>query len=70
MKGKENKLVTKERICLWYVDWSGTVKLTNSSYLLSLFYSILQIYIVCMNRMAKLSGLLIFQVFDSIFIIN
>ena len=39
IEGKENELVTKERICLWYVDWSGTVKLTNSSYLLSLFYS-------------------------------
>ena len=38
MKGKENELVSKERICLWYVDWSGTIKLTNSSYLLSLFY--------------------------------
>ena len=33
-------------------------------------YSIIPIYIVCMKRMAKLSGLLIFQVFDSIFIIN
>ena len=70
MKGKENELMTKEVICLWYVDWSGTVKLTNSSYLLSLFYSIIPIYIVCMKTMAKLSGLLIFQVFDSIFIIN
>ena len=70
MKGIENELVTKERICLWYVDWSGTVKLTNSSYLLSLFYSILPIYIVCMKRITQLSGLLIFQVFDSIFIIN
>ena len=69
MEGKENKLMTKERICLWYVDWSGTVKLTNSSYLLSLFYSIIPIYIVCMKRMAKLSSLLIFQVFDSIFVI-
>ena len=70
MKGKENELVTKERICLWYVDWSGTIKLTNSSYLLSLFYSIIPIYIVCMTKLAKLSSLLIFQVFDSIFIIN
>ena len=70
MEGKENELVTKERICLWYVDWSGTVKLTNSSYLLSLFCSIIPIYIVCMTKMAKLSCLLIFQVFDSIFIIN
>ena len=70
MKGKENELMTKDGICLWYVDWSGTVKLTNSSYLLSLFYSILPIYIVCMTKMAKLSGLLIFQVFDSIIIIN
>ena len=70
MKGKENELVTKERICLWYVDWSGTVKLTNSSYLLSLFYSSIPIYIVCMLRKTKLSDLLIFQVFDSIFIIN
>ena len=70
MKGKEIKLMTKEGICLWYVDWSGTVKLTNSSYLLSLFYSIIQIYIVCMKRMTKLSGLLILQVFDSIIIIN
>ena len=26
MEGKENKLMTKERICLWYKDWSGTVK--------------------------------------------
>ena len=70
MKGIENELMSKDGICLWYVDWSGTVKLTNSSYLLSLFYSILPIYIVCMTKMAKLSGLLIFQVFDSIFIIN
>ena len=70
MEGKENELMTKDGICLWYVDWSGTVKLTNSSYLLSLFYSILPIYIVCMTKMAKLSSLLIFQVFDSIFIIN
>ena len=70
MKGKENELMTKDGICLWYVDWSGTVKLTNSSYLLSLFYSIIPIYIVCMTKMAKLSGLLIFQVFDSIIIIN
>ena len=46
MKGIENELMTKDGICLWYVDWSGTVKLTNSSYLLSLFYSILPIYIV------------------------
>ena len=38
MEGKENELMTKDGICLWYVDWSGTVKLTNSSYLLSLFY--------------------------------
>ena len=70
MKGNENELVSKDGICLWYVDWSGTVKLTNSSYLLSLFYSIIPIYIVCMKRLAKLSCLLIFQVFDSIFIIN
>ena len=70
MKGKENELVTKEVICLWYVDWSGTVKLTNSLYLLSLFYSILPIYIVCVKTIAKLSGLLIFQVFDFLFIIN
>ena len=70
MKGKEIKLMTKEGICLWYVDWSGTVKLTNSSYLLSLFYSIIPIYIVCMKRMAKLSCSLIIQVFDSILIIN
>ena len=70
MEGIENELVTKDGICLWYVDWSGTVKLTNSSYLLSLFYSIIPIYIVCMKTMAKLSSLLIFQVFDSIFIIN
>ena len=69
MKGKENELMSKEGICLWYVDWSGTVKLTNSSYLLSLFYSIIPIYIVCMTRMAKLSGLLIFQIFDYIFVI-
>ena len=46
MKGIENELMSKDGICLWYVDWSGTVKLTNSSYLLSLFYSILPIYIV------------------------
>ena len=46
MEGKENELMTKDGICLWYVDWSGTVKLTNSSYLLSLFYSIIPIYIV------------------------
>ena len=70
MKEKENELVSKDIICLWYVYWSGTIKLTNLSYLLSLFYSILPIYIVCMKTMAKLSGLLIFQVFDSIFIIN
>ena len=70
MEEKENELMTKEVICLWYVDWSGTVKLTNSSFLLSLFYSIIPIYIVCMKRMAKLSSSLIFQVFDSIFIIN
>ena len=70
MEGKENELMTKDGICLWYVDWSGTVKLTNSLYLLSLFYSIVPIYIVCMKIMTKLSGLLIFQVFDSIFIIN
>ena len=70
MKEKENELVSKDIICLWYVYWSGTIKLTNSSFLLSLFYSIIPIYIVCMKRMAKLSGLLIFQVFDSIFIIN
>ena len=69
MKGKENELVTKEGICLWYVDWSGTVKLTNSLYLLSLFYSILPIYIVCVKTIAKLSGLLIFQIFDYIFVI-
>ena len=69
MEEKENELMTKEVICLWYVDWSGTVKLTNSSYLLSLFYSIIPIYIVCMTKMAKLSGLLIFQIFDSIFVI-
>ena len=53
MEGKENELVTKERICLWYVDWSGTVKLTNSSYLLSLFYSIIPIYIVCNENNGK-----------------
>ena len=70
MEGKENELVSKDGICLWYVDWSGTVKLTNSSYLLSLFYSSIPIYIVCMKRLAKLSCLLISQVFDSIFIIN
>ena len=39
MEGKENKLMTKERICLWYVDWSGTVKFIHSSYSLSLFYT-------------------------------
>ena len=39
MKGKENELMTKDGICLWYIDWSGTIELTNSSYLLSLFYS-------------------------------
>ena len=50
MKGIENELMTKDGICLWYVDWSGTVKLTNSSYLLSLFYSILPIYIVCNDK--------------------
>ena len=38
MRGIENEIMTKEGICLWYVDWSGTIKLTNSSYLLSLFY--------------------------------
>ena len=70
MEGKEIELVSKERICLWYVGWSGTIKLTNSFYLLSLFYSIIPIYIVCMKTIAKLSCLLIFQVFDSIFIIN
>ena len=70
MEGKENELMTKDGICLWYVDWSGTVKLTNSSNLLSLFYSIIPIYIVHIKRITKLSGLLIFQVFDSIFIIN
>ena len=53
MEGKENELVTKERICMWYVDWSGTVKLTNSSYLLSLFYSIIPIYIVCNDKNGK-----------------
>ena len=68
MEGKENKLMTKERICLWYKDWSGTVKFIHSSYLLSLFYSI-PIYIVCMTRITKLSGSLIFQVFDYIFVI-
>ena len=56
MKEIENELMSKERICLWFVDWSGTVKLTNSFYLLSLFYSIIPIYIVCMTKMAKLSG--------------
>ena len=70
MKGKENELMSKEGICLWYVDWSGTIKLTNSSYLLSQFYSIIPIYIVCMTKIAKLYGLLIFQVFDSTFISN
>ena len=72
MKGKENELMSKDGICLWYVDWSGTIKLTNLSYLLSLFYSILlyQFILFVMKRMAKLSSLLIFQVFDSIFIIN
>ena len=70
MEGKENKLMTKEIICLWYKDWSCTVKFIHSSYLLSLFYSSIPIYIVCMKRLAKLSCLLISQVFDSIFIIN
>ena len=56
MEGKENELMTKDGICLWYVDWSGTVKLTNSLYLLSLFYSIIPIYIVCMTRITILSG--------------
>ena len=45
MEGKENKLMTKERICLWYKDWSGTVKFIHSSYLLLLLYTI-PIYIV------------------------
>ena len=39
MEGKENKLMTKERICLWYKDWSSTVKFIHSSYSLSLFYT-------------------------------
>ena len=39
MEGKENELMTKERICMWYKDWSSTVKFIHSSYLLSLFYS-------------------------------
>ena len=69
MEGKENKLMTKERICLWYKDWSGPVEFNHSSYSLSLFYSI-PIYIVCITRITKLSGWLIFQVFDFIFIIN
>ena len=38
MEGKENIFVTKERICLWYKDWSSTVKFINS-YSLSLFYT-------------------------------
>ena len=33
MDGKENKLVTKERICLWYVDWSSTVKFIHSFFI-------------------------------------
>ena len=69
MEGKENKLMTKERICLWYEDWSGTIEFIHSSYSLSLLYTI-PIYIVHITRITKLSGLLIFQVFDSIFIIN
>ena len=69
MEGKENKLMTKERICLWYKDWSGTVKFIHSSYLLSLLYTI-PINIVHITRLTKLSDLLIFQVFNSIFIIN
>ena len=36
MEGKENELMTKERIYLWYVDWSGPVKFIHSSYSLSL----------------------------------
>ena len=49
MEGKENELVSKDGICLWYVDWSGTVKLTNSSYLLSLFYCS-NLYSLCANN--------------------
>ena len=67
MEGKENELMTKERICMWYKDWSSTVKFILHIYY---HYSILPIYIVCMTKLAKLSSLLIFQVFDSIFIIN
>ena len=66
MERKENKLMTKERICLWYKDWSSTVKFILHIYY---HYSILPIYIVCMKRMSKLSCLLIFQVFDSLFVI-
>ena len=44
MEGKENKLMTKERICLWYKDWSGTVKIIHSSYSLSLFYFYTNLY--------------------------
>ena len=39
MEGKENKLMTKERICLWYKDWNSTVIFIHSSYSLSLFYT-------------------------------
>ena len=30
MKGIENELMSKDGICLWYVDWSGTVKFIHS----------------------------------------
>ena len=53
MEGKENELMTKERICMWYKDWSCTVKFIHSSYLLSLFYSIIPIYIVCNDKNGK-----------------
>ena len=33
MEGKENELVSKERICLWYKDWSCTVKFIHSFFI-------------------------------------
>ena len=68
MDEKENIFVSNEIIRLWYKDWSGTVKFIHSSYLLLLLYTI-PIYIVHITRITKLSGLLIFQVFDYIFVI-
>ena len=48
MEGKENKLMTKERICLWYKDWSSTVKFIHS------FFIFIITFVICISDLYSL----------------